>query len=168
MIHSYVLKILLMLLCFIIILILGIIISNLPLIPTKCQNYLPFLDRNANWRTNCFDISVYRKILLPAEASVFLVFDYSISKLTVSKHFWLQLFQFVALIKIFMKNLYILRNFFKSNGYPINLLENCINNFFDRKYSDLNSDDSSPLESIILTLKCTNSFFRRFSGHSLR
>ena len=43
-------------------------------------------------------------------------------------------------------------NFFKNNGYPIILFENCINKFLDKKYSDSNSDDSSPLEKQYISL----------------
>ena len=52
-----------------------------------------------------------------------------------------------------MKNLYfcVIKKK-KNNGYPINLFENCINKFLDRKYSDSNSDDSSPLEKQYISL----------------
>ena len=48
---------------------------------------------------------------------------------------------------------YFYFEFFLNNGYPINLFEYSINKFLGRKYSDLNSDDSSPLEKQYISLR---------------
>ena len=118
----------------------------------ECQNHLPFLDCNVNRKTNCFDISVYRKNTFSGLGLSFFSFCSFNFKVNSIKTLLARAYSICSTYQNFHEELVFLRNFFKNNGYPIILFENCINKFLDKKYSDSNSDDSSPLEKQYISL----------------
>ena len=121
-------------------------------IDRECQNHLPFLDCNVNRKNNCFDISVYRKNTFSGLGLSFFSFCSFNFKVNSIKTLLARAYSICSTYQNFHEELVFLRIFFKNNGYPINLFENCINKFLDRKYSDSNSDDSSPLEKQYISL----------------
>ena len=128
MILSYYLKNLLMLLCFIIILILRN--PNIKFtVDSECKNYLPFLDCNVNRKNNWFDVSVYRKSTFSGLGLSFFSFCSFNFKVNSIKTLLARAYSICSSYQNFHEELVFLRYFFISNDYPINLFENCINEF---------------------------------------
>ena len=78
----------------------------------ECQNHLPFLDCNVNRKTNCFDISVYRKNTFSGLGLCFFSFCSFNFKVNSIKTLLARAYSICSTYQNFHEELVFLRNFF--------------------------------------------------------
>ena len=111
---------------------------------TEKDKSLSFLDINIQREGSEFKTSVYRKPTFTGLGSSYFSFCPTQFKLTAISTLITRAYRICSDYKSLHCEFTFLRNFFKDNGYPSSLVDNCINRFLSKIYSDnVNNDNES-------------------------